>query len=153
MKRWELWSYSSNRAYHYSTQLIKNINQEIISCALPTLTFVVVHWQTSSRKALESSLRQLEREKALLQHKTVESHRKAESEADRKRCLENEGETAGWTHTHTHSILSYLTCDVIFSQQPPRPAGRYEEKKSELAHIQREEHSLTKTGVVFWGIK
>uniref|UniRef100_A0A8C8LN59 Rho-associated protein kinase n=1 Tax=Oncorhynchus tshawytscha TaxID=74940 RepID=A0A8C8LN59_ONCTS len=44
----------------------------------------------SSRKALESSLRQLEREKALLQHKTVESHRKAESEADRKRCLENE---------------------------------------------------------------
>ncbi|XP_035599043.1 rho-associated protein kinase 2 isoform X1 [Oncorhynchus keta] len=46
--------------------------------------------ETSSRKALESSLRQLEREKALLQHKTVESHRKAESEADRKRCLENE---------------------------------------------------------------
>ncbi|XP_070301371.1 rho-associated protein kinase 1 [Salvelinus sp. IW2-2015] len=29
--------------------------------------------ETSSRKALESSLRQLEREKALLQHKTVES--------------------------------------------------------------------------------
>ncbi|KAK3553329.1 hypothetical protein QTP70_000841 [Hemibagrus guttatus] len=43
-----------------------------------------------SRKTLESSLRQLEREKALLQHKSVESHRKAESEADRKRCLENE---------------------------------------------------------------
>uniref|UniRef100_A0A672Q790 non-specific serine/threonine protein kinase n=1 Tax=Sinocyclocheilus grahami TaxID=75366 RepID=A0A672Q790_SINGR len=33
---------------------------------------------------------QLEREKALLQHKSVESHRRAESEADRKRCLENE---------------------------------------------------------------
>uniref|UniRef100_A0A8C9YJI5 Rho-associated protein kinase 2 n=1 Tax=Sander lucioperca TaxID=283035 RepID=A0A8C9YJI5_SANLU len=32
----------------------------------------------------------LEREKALLQHKSLESHRKAESEADRKRCLENE---------------------------------------------------------------
>uniref|UniRef100_A0A8C6V2N3 Rho-associated protein kinase 2 n=1 Tax=Neogobius melanostomus TaxID=47308 RepID=A0A8C6V2N3_9GOBI len=43
-----------------------------------------------TRKNLESSLRQLEREKALLQHKTVESHRKAENEADRKRCLENE---------------------------------------------------------------
>uniref|UniRef100_A0A3Q3W352 Rho-associated protein kinase 2 n=1 Tax=Mola mola TaxID=94237 RepID=A0A3Q3W352_MOLML len=43
-----------------------------------------------SRKSLESSLRQLEREKALLQHKSLESHRKAESEADRKRCLENE---------------------------------------------------------------
>uniref|UniRef100_A0A8C5AE38 non-specific serine/threonine protein kinase n=1 Tax=Gadus morhua TaxID=8049 RepID=A0A8C5AE38_GADMO len=44
----------------------------------------------SGRKALESSVRQLEREKALLQHKSLESHRKAESEADRKRCLENE---------------------------------------------------------------
>jgi len=46
----------------------------------------------SGRKALESSVRQLEREKALLQHKSLESQRKAESEADRKRCLENEGE-------------------------------------------------------------
>ncbi|XP_047668870.1 rho-associated protein kinase 2 isoform X4 [Tachysurus fulvidraco] len=46
--------------------------------------------EISSRKSLESSFRQLEREKALLQHKSVESHRKAESEADRKRCLENE---------------------------------------------------------------
>ncbi|XP_013865206.1 rho-associated protein kinase 2 isoform X2 [Austrofundulus limnaeus] len=44
----------------------------------------------SSRKNLESSLRQLEREKALLQHKSLEIHRKAENEADRKRCLENE---------------------------------------------------------------
>uniref|UniRef100_A0A4W6FB69 non-specific serine/threonine protein kinase n=1 Tax=Lates calcarifer TaxID=8187 RepID=A0A4W6FB69_LATCA len=47
-------------------------------------------FQVSGRKNLESSLRQLEREKALLQHKSLESHRKAESEADRKRCLENE---------------------------------------------------------------
>uniref|UniRef100_A0A673CH11 non-specific serine/threonine protein kinase n=1 Tax=Sphaeramia orbicularis TaxID=375764 RepID=A0A673CH11_9TELE len=45
-----------------------------------------------SRKNLESTLRQLEREKALLQHKSLESHRKAENEADRKRCLENEGD-------------------------------------------------------------
>ncbi|XP_068608289.1 rho-associated protein kinase 2, partial [Brachionichthys hirsutus] len=46
--------------------------------------------EVSCRKNLESSLRQLEREKALLQHKSLESHRKAESEADRRRCLENE---------------------------------------------------------------
>ncbi|XP_061650614.1 rho-associated protein kinase 2 isoform X2 [Phyllopteryx taeniolatus] len=46
--------------------------------------------EVTSRKNLESSMRQLEREKALLQHKSMESHRKAESEADRKRCLENE---------------------------------------------------------------
>lgn len=32
----------------------------------------------------------MEREKALLQHKSVDSHRRAESEAERKRCLENE---------------------------------------------------------------
>uniref|UniRef100_A0A672PMD1 Rho-associated protein kinase 2 n=1 Tax=Sinocyclocheilus grahami TaxID=75366 RepID=A0A672PMD1_SINGR len=46
--------------------------------------------EINSRKGLEMTLRQLEREKALLQHKSVESHRRAESEADRKRCLENE---------------------------------------------------------------
>ncbi|XP_052468784.1 rho-associated protein kinase 2 isoform X2 [Carassius gibelio] len=46
--------------------------------------------EMNSRKGLETTLRQLEREKALLQHKSVESHRRAESEADRKRCLENE---------------------------------------------------------------
>ncbi|XP_056094634.1 rho-associated protein kinase 2 isoform X2 [Rhinichthys klamathensis goyatoka] len=46
--------------------------------------------EINGRKVLETSLRQLEREKALLQHKSVESHRRAESEADRKRCLENE---------------------------------------------------------------
>uniref|UniRef100_A0A8C1FLV8 Rho-associated protein kinase 2 n=1 Tax=Cyprinus carpio carpio TaxID=630221 RepID=A0A8C1FLV8_CYPCA len=46
--------------------------------------------EVSGRKGLETTLRQLEREKALLQHKSVESHRRAESEADRKRCLENE---------------------------------------------------------------
>ncbi|KAK2896873.1 hypothetical protein Q8A67_011361 [Cirrhinus molitorella] len=46
--------------------------------------------EINGRKGLETTLRQLEREKALLQHKSVESHRRAESEADRKRCLENE---------------------------------------------------------------
>uniref|UniRef100_A0A8C1K4V0 non-specific serine/threonine protein kinase n=1 Tax=Cyprinus carpio TaxID=7962 RepID=A0A8C1K4V0_CYPCA len=49
--------------------------------------------EINSRKGLETTLRQLEREKALLQHKSVESHRRAESEADRKRCLENEVNT------------------------------------------------------------
>uniref|UniRef100_A0AAQ4Q1Z3 Rho-associated protein kinase 2 n=1 Tax=Gasterosteus aculeatus aculeatus TaxID=481459 RepID=A0AAQ4Q1Z3_GASAC len=44
------------------------------------------------RKKLEAALRQLEREKALLQHKSLESSRKAEGEADRKRCLESEGD-------------------------------------------------------------
>lgn len=66
-------------------------------------------WQVSGRKNLESSLRQLEREKALLQHKSLESHRKAESEADRKRCLENEGDT----HTHTPVLLHLTRHDFI----------------------------------------
>lgn len=40
---------------------------------------------------MESSLRQLEREKALLQHKNAEYQRKADHEADKKRNLENDG--------------------------------------------------------------
>uniref|UniRef100_A0A8D0PK00 Rho-associated protein kinase n=1 Tax=Sus scrofa TaxID=9823 RepID=A0A8D0PK00_PIG len=42
------------------------------------------------RKNVESALRQLEREKALLQHKNAEYQRKADHEADKKRNLEND---------------------------------------------------------------
>lgn len=63
----------------------------------------MVWLQVSGRKGLESSLRQLEREKALLQHKSQESHRKAENEADRKRCLENEGEV------RKHQAMKYVS--------------------------------------------
>ncbi|XP_068089366.1 rho-associated protein kinase 2 [Hyperolius riggenbachi] len=46
--------------------------------------------EANSRKNLESSSRQLEREKALLQHKNAEYQRKAENEAEKKRSLEND---------------------------------------------------------------
>ncbi|NWX72986.1 ROCK2 kinase, partial [Alca torda] len=46
--------------------------------------------EITSRKSVESAVRQLEREKALLQHKNTEYQRKAEHEADKKRNLENE---------------------------------------------------------------
>lgn len=46
--------------------------------------------QINSRKNLESNSRQLEREKALLQHKNAEYQRKAENEAEKKRSLEHE---------------------------------------------------------------
>ncbi|XP_061478757.1 rho-associated protein kinase 2 [Rhineura floridana] len=46
--------------------------------------------EVTSRKNLESALRQLERERALLQHKNAEYQRKAEHEADKKRNLEND---------------------------------------------------------------
>ncbi|NWU67132.1 ROCK2 kinase, partial [Pterocles burchelli] len=46
--------------------------------------------EITSRKNVESTVRQLEREKALLQHKNTEYQRKAEHEADKKRNLENE---------------------------------------------------------------
>nr|XP_012999912.1 rho-associated protein kinase 2 isoform X1 [Cavia porcellus] len=42
------------------------------------------------RKTVESTLRQLEREKALLQHKNAEHQRRADHEADKKRNLEND---------------------------------------------------------------
>ncbi|XP_041832603.1 rho-associated protein kinase 2-like [Melanotaenia boesemani] len=46
--------------------------------------------EMNSRQRVEASLRQLERERALLQHQSAESLRKVEIEADRKRSLENE---------------------------------------------------------------
>lgn len=72
----------------------------------------MVWFQVSGRKSLESSLRQLEREKALLQHKSQESHRKAESEADRKRCLENEGEV-----TEVRKYLAIRYVNVMYVSQ------------------------------------
>lgn len=48
-------------------------------------------FQITLRKSVESTLRQLEREKALLQHKNAEYQRKADHEADKKRNLENDG--------------------------------------------------------------
>ncbi|XP_027895836.1 rho-associated protein kinase 2-like isoform X6 [Xiphophorus couchianus] len=46
--------------------------------------------EMNSRQKVEASMRQLERERALLQHQSVENQRKVEMEADRKRILENE---------------------------------------------------------------
>uniref|UniRef100_A0A4W6F5A5 non-specific serine/threonine protein kinase n=1 Tax=Lates calcarifer TaxID=8187 RepID=A0A4W6F5A5_LATCA len=46
--------------------------------------------EMNSRQRVEASLRQLERERALLQHQSTETLRKVEIEADRKRSLENE---------------------------------------------------------------
>ncbi|KAI9544016.1 hypothetical protein NQZ68_005065 [Dissostichus eleginoides] len=46
--------------------------------------------EMSSRQKVEASLRQLERERALLQHQSAENLRKVDIEADRKRSLENE---------------------------------------------------------------
>ncbi|XP_045067302.1 rho-associated protein kinase 2 [Coregonus clupeaformis] len=46
--------------------------------------------EMSSRQRVESSLRQLERERALLQYQSAENLRKVELEADRKRSLEND---------------------------------------------------------------
>ncbi|XP_032441181.1 rho-associated protein kinase 2-like isoform X1 [Xiphophorus hellerii] len=46
--------------------------------------------EMNSRQKVEASMRQLERERALLQHQSAENQRKVEMEADRKRILENE---------------------------------------------------------------
>uniref|UniRef100_A0A3Q1EZW1 Rho-associated protein kinase 2 n=1 Tax=Acanthochromis polyacanthus TaxID=80966 RepID=A0A3Q1EZW1_9TELE len=53
------------------------------------LTSCLPH-QMNSRQRVEASLRQLERDRALLQHQSAESLRKVEIETDRKRSLENE---------------------------------------------------------------
>ncbi|XP_034018247.1 rho-associated protein kinase 2-like isoform X2 [Thalassophryne amazonica] len=46
--------------------------------------------EMNSRQRVEASLRQLERERALLQHQSTENLRKVELESERKRALENE---------------------------------------------------------------
>ncbi|XP_061742391.1 rho-associated protein kinase 2-like isoform X2 [Nerophis ophidion] len=46
--------------------------------------------EMNSRQLMEASIRQMERERALLQHQSSENQRKMEMEADRKRGLENE---------------------------------------------------------------
>lgn len=79
----------------------------------------MIGFQVSSRKSLESSLRQLEREKALLQHKSLESHRKAESEADRKRCLENEGEIRESVEIRPSASLNMrMSCVIVKKKNP-----------------------------------
>uniref|UniRef100_A0A3B3XFC9 non-specific serine/threonine protein kinase n=1 Tax=Poecilia mexicana TaxID=48701 RepID=A0A3B3XFC9_9TELE len=52
--------------------------------------FAFLFYQMNSRQKVEASMRQLERERALLQHQSAENLRKVEMEADRKRILENE---------------------------------------------------------------
>uniref|UniRef100_A0A8C7CWZ5 non-specific serine/threonine protein kinase n=1 Tax=Oncorhynchus kisutch TaxID=8019 RepID=A0A8C7CWZ5_ONCKI len=54
------------------------------------LPFVGFTYFKEDQQRVESSLRQLERERALLQYQSAENLRKVELEADRKRCLEND---------------------------------------------------------------
>lgn len=80
-------------------KLVKDLESEVMSLflynmgmqSLFTLTLLSNH-QMNSRQRVEASLRQLERERALLQHQSAESLRKVELEAERKRSLENERE-------------------------------------------------------------
>lgn len=62
----------------------------------------------SGRQKVEASLRQLERDRALLQHQSAENLRKVEIEADRKRSLENECEHAAAAQTPKMSSEMHL---------------------------------------------
>lgn len=65
--------------------------------------------QMSSRQKVEASLRQLERERALLTHQSAENLRKVEIESDRKRSLENECKR--WRNiTSKHGALEPGSC-------------------------------------------
>uniref|UniRef100_A0A8C3T9C5 non-specific serine/threonine protein kinase n=1 Tax=Chelydra serpentina TaxID=8475 RepID=A0A8C3T9C5_CHESE len=69
-------------------ELEQKCSNTMVLCILFELNYNYL--QVTSRKNVESALRQLEREKALLQHKNAEYQRKAEHEADKKRNLEND---------------------------------------------------------------
>ncbi|KAG9494602.1 hypothetical protein GDO78_002110 [Eleutherodactylus coqui] len=62
--------------------------------------------EINSRKNLESTSRQLEREKALLQHKNAEYQRKTENDAEKKRSLENEAEKNNLEIDMTYKLKS-----------------------------------------------
>uniref|UniRef100_A0A8C3G9N3 Rho-associated protein kinase 2 n=1 Tax=Cyclopterus lumpus TaxID=8103 RepID=A0A8C3G9N3_CYCLU len=64
---------SSRNATNRLDKLVKELDKEM-----------------SSRQKVEASLRQLERERALMQHQSAENLRKVDIESDRKRSLENE---------------------------------------------------------------
>ncbi|KAI4893397.1 hypothetical protein NFI96_027446, partial [Prochilodus magdalenae] len=98
----------------------------------------------NSRKVLESSLRQLEREKALLQHKSVESHRKAESEADRKRCLENEGNSLTFCPPPSRSLTARSDAHSAlgFAVNGLRDQLEEMKKRNQNSHISNEKNIL-----------
>lgn len=65
----------------------------------------------SGRQKVETSLRQLERERALLQHQSVENLRKVELETDRKRSLENECERPANNRIHVVVVKTTEKCN------------------------------------------
>uniref|UniRef100_A0A452RZ08 Rho-associated protein kinase 2 n=1 Tax=Ursus americanus TaxID=9643 RepID=A0A452RZ08_URSAM len=73
---------------HLSTEI--QAKEELEQKCKYVLWIVKSLFQITLRKNVESALRQLEREKALLQHKNAEYQRKADHEADKKRNLEND---------------------------------------------------------------
>ncbi|KAK6297171.1 hypothetical protein J4Q44_G00317540 [Coregonus suidteri] len=77
--------------------------------------------EMSSRQRVESSLRQLERERALLQHQSAENLRRVEMEADRKRILENE-------YIHLQRQLEEATAVLAEEQEA---AGRLRRSQAE----------------------
>lgn len=72
--------------------------------------------QMSSRQKVEASLRQLEREQALLQHQSADNLRKVEIETDRKRSLENECKqlVSAFTHSPHFITVSISGCGASF---------------------------------------
>lgn len=110
----------------------------------------------SSRQKVEASLRQLERDRALLQHQSAENLRKVEIETERKRGLENEREhLSKWLPSHSGHINSQITSKMhlqqislpdeamkgnlcfpfLKSEQPEGSAGGSSEKEPGLPNV------------------
>lgn len=93
---------------HYSPELVWRCGAELTLLTLP---------QMSGRQKVEASLRQLERDWALLQHQSAENLRKVEIETDRKRSLENECEhLSKWLHAHSSHLNSQMSSKRHFQQ-------------------------------------
>uniref|UniRef100_A0A673YXQ4 non-specific serine/threonine protein kinase n=1 Tax=Salmo trutta TaxID=8032 RepID=A0A673YXQ4_SALTR len=102
-----------------------------------------------SRQRVESSLRQLERERALLQYQSAENLRKVELEADRKRSLENDRKPTlcdvkiNSNHSTTTCLPSQLDEATAVLAEEQEAAGRLRRSQVEAQkHAQALELSL-----------
>uniref|UniRef100_A0A8C6WTU1 non-specific serine/threonine protein kinase n=1 Tax=Neogobius melanostomus TaxID=47308 RepID=A0A8C6WTU1_9GOBI len=118
--------------------------QRVGCCCTCFMCFSIVS-QMSSRQRVEASLRQLEMERALLQHESTEAQRRADMETERKRVLENEREALSHTQVFTHGswFSLYLSRDTAGENVDRESTARLTKAHAEaLKQVQGLEVSL-----------
>uniref|UniRef100_A0A8D3ECE8 non-specific serine/threonine protein kinase n=1 Tax=Scophthalmus maximus TaxID=52904 RepID=A0A8D3ECE8_SCOMX len=106
------------------------------------LPFVGFTYFKEDQQKVEASLRQLERERALLQHQSAENLRKVEMESDRKRGLENEFLPSGWRGKKSFILsVSHLQLEEANAVLQAEQEAAARLKRSQ-AEVQKQAQSL-----------